>query len=361
MKALFLSSIAIVTVALALMVLPAEIGPGRAGPGIVSAGSSLPGDTNCDGTVDAIDATWVLWFSARLLDVLPCAENGDVNGDGTINALDAANILQFVAGLLNTLGPSQPLTATPIPTNTALPTSTPLPPTSTPPAPTDTPVPAADLDLSGTWDAHYSLSCSAAFSQEATVLSAAVDCGAGAVGTLEGSFDEAAGTFSLLPGALGVFTLSFEGIIVDGDSLSGTFSTASALLAVPLAEDGTFEAVRANPGGTELTGEWVMTLEDVFSGGCTIEIEQADFDLTAGLDCDSFGITLEGALDGRAVTLEGSLTAFVGAVLFVGVTVSDDGDSVEGTWRISPPGITGSFTATRRAEGAGSPPQAEVW
>ena len=360
MKALFLSSIAIVTVALALVTLPADVGPGRAGPGIVSAGSSLPGDANCDGTVDAIDATWVLWFSAGLLGVLPCAENGDVNGDGGINALDAVGILQFVAGLLNALGPSQPPTATPIPTNTALPTSTPLPPTSTPPAPTDTPVPAADLDLSGTWDAHYSLSCAAAFSQEATELSAAVDCGAGAAGTLEGSFDEAAGTFSL-SGQIGLFTASFEGIIVDGDSLSGTFSTASTLSAVPLAEGGTFEAVRVNPGGTELTGEWDMTLEDVFSGGCTIEIEQADFDLTAGLDCDSFGITLEGALDGRAVTLEGSLTAFVGAVLFVGVTVSDDGDSVEGTWRISPPGITGSFTATRRAEGAGNPPQAEVW
>ena len=355
MKALFLSSIAIVTVALALAALPAEVGPGRAGPGIVSAGSSLPGDTNCDGTVDAIDATWVLWFSARLLDVLPCAENGDVNGDGTINALDAANILQFVAGLLNTLGPSQPPTPTPIPTNTALPTSTPLPPTSTPPAPTDTPVPAADLDLSGTWDAHYSLSCAAAFSQDATALSAEVDCGAGAAGSLEGSFDAATGAFSL-SGALGLFTVSFEGTFVDGDSLGGTFSSASALSALPLAEAGTFEAIRATPGGTELTGEWVMTLTDVFSGGCTIEIDHNDDDLTARMDCDAFGITLEGTLDGRAVTLTGPLTAFVGAILFVGVTVSDDGDSVEGIWRITPPGITGSFTATRRAEGAGSLP-----
>ncbi len=85
--------------AVILAALPAELGPDRAHPGGVSAGTSLPGDVNCNGAVDAIDATLVLQFSAGLLDSPSCAENGDVNGDGSIDALDAALILQAVAGL----------------------------------------------------------------------------------------------------------------------------------------------------------------------------------------------------------------------------------------------------------------------
>ncbi|MCH8160877.1 MAG: hypothetical protein IIB88_03170, partial [Chloroflexi bacterium] len=125
-----------------------------------------------------------------------------------------------------------------------------MPPTATPFTPTDTPVPAAELDLSGTWDAHYSLSCAAVFDQEAAVLSAAVNCGALAAGTLNGSVDTAAGVFSL-SGQLGAMTVGLEGLIVDDDSLGGTYS------ALPLTEAGIFEAARVDPGsGTELDGEW---------------------------------------------------------------------------------------------------------
>ena len=354
MKASILSGIAFAIVALALVALPADVGPGRAEPDSVSAGNSLPGDVNCDGAVNSRDALWVLWFDAGLLGVLPCAEHGDVNGDGNIGPLDAALILQFDAGLLDALGPSQPPTSTPtlVPTNTALPTSTPLPPTATPFTPTDTPVPAAELDLSGTWDAHYSLSCAAVFDQEATVLSAAVNCGAFATGTLNGSVDTAAGVFSL-SGQLGAMTVGLEGLIVDDDSLGGTYS------ALPLTDAGIFEAVRVDSGsGTELDGEWVLMLEDIFSDGCTLEIEHLDGDLTTRLDCESLtpasGVTLEGTLDGSAVTLSGPFSLLGANTLLLEATVSEDGDSIEGTWEISPLGLAGSFTAARLAGTSGS-------
>ena len=66
---------------------------------------STPGDANCDGTVDPIDAAFILQFSAGLLGSLPCAGNADVSGDGITNPLDAALILQFSAGLLGSLPP----------------------------------------------------------------------------------------------------------------------------------------------------------------------------------------------------------------------------------------------------------------
>lgn len=59
------------------------------------------GDADCNGSVNAIDATRILQYSAELLDELECADGADVNDDGAINALDAALILQFVAGIID--------------------------------------------------------------------------------------------------------------------------------------------------------------------------------------------------------------------------------------------------------------------
>ena len=58
----------------------------------------LPGDADCNGEVDSIDAIYILQYDARLIDLVPCPDNADKNGDGAINALDAALILQHVAG-----------------------------------------------------------------------------------------------------------------------------------------------------------------------------------------------------------------------------------------------------------------------
>ncbi|MCH7697826.1 MAG: hypothetical protein IH865_02655 [Chloroflexi bacterium] len=65
----------------------------------------VAGDVNCDGTIDAVDAAFILQFSAGLLGSLPCAGGADVNHDGVTNPLDAALILQFAAGLIPSLPP----------------------------------------------------------------------------------------------------------------------------------------------------------------------------------------------------------------------------------------------------------------
>ncbi len=66
---------------------------------------ALPGDADCDGSVNSVDAAGVLQYSARLIPSLPCLGNGDANGQGTIDGVDALLILQFGAGLLASLPP----------------------------------------------------------------------------------------------------------------------------------------------------------------------------------------------------------------------------------------------------------------
>ncbi len=65
----------------------------------------LVGDANCDETVNAIDAAFVLQYAAGIINSLPCQGNGDTNEDGSINAIDAALILQYSAGIIHTLPP----------------------------------------------------------------------------------------------------------------------------------------------------------------------------------------------------------------------------------------------------------------
>lgn len=65
---------------------------------------NLPGDVNCDGRVNAIDAALILQVDAGLVRSLSCEKNADVSGDGAVNAIDAALVLQFDAGLIDSLG-----------------------------------------------------------------------------------------------------------------------------------------------------------------------------------------------------------------------------------------------------------------
>jgi hypothetical protein len=59
-----------------------------------------PGDVDCDGEVNPIDATLILQHVAGLLGELPCPQNADLNEDGQITAKDAEIILQMSAGLI---------------------------------------------------------------------------------------------------------------------------------------------------------------------------------------------------------------------------------------------------------------------
>jgi len=61
----------------------------------------LLGDANCDGEVNAVDATLILQNGAKMIESLPCPDLADVNGDGAIDAIDAAIVLQKVAGLID--------------------------------------------------------------------------------------------------------------------------------------------------------------------------------------------------------------------------------------------------------------------
>ncbi len=60
----------------------------------------LLGDADCSGEVTALDASWILQFSAEMIDELPCHDQADVNGDGHVDAVDATIVLQIVAGLI---------------------------------------------------------------------------------------------------------------------------------------------------------------------------------------------------------------------------------------------------------------------
>lgn len=67
--------------------------------------SRLMGDANCSGTVDAVDALFILQFEANIAASLPCPWNADVHQDGSMDSIDAALILQLVAGLIHRLPP----------------------------------------------------------------------------------------------------------------------------------------------------------------------------------------------------------------------------------------------------------------
>jgi len=63
--------------------------------------NKLLGDADCDGEITSLDASWILQYSAGLVEEVPCPDLADVNGDGHVDAVDSTIVLQKVAGLID--------------------------------------------------------------------------------------------------------------------------------------------------------------------------------------------------------------------------------------------------------------------
>ena len=58
------------------------------------------GDFNCDGSVNSLDAAWILQLAAGFVLQISNTCPSDVNHDGELNSVDVLLILQFDAGLI---------------------------------------------------------------------------------------------------------------------------------------------------------------------------------------------------------------------------------------------------------------------
>jgi hypothetical protein len=69
----------------------------------ITCGSKIAGDTDCNTSVNSLDAVLTLQRSATLVDHVACAQQADVNMDNRADAVDAALTLQYTVGLLDSL------------------------------------------------------------------------------------------------------------------------------------------------------------------------------------------------------------------------------------------------------------------
>jgi hypothetical protein len=186
------------------------------------------------------------------------------------------------------------------------------------------------------------------FAQTGPDLSAQVNCGNEFSGTLLGTIDSAAQTFTL-SGMFGLLPIEVQGTLSeDGNRIEGSWS------ALPLVPSGTLIGRRNTPDGVQLTGDWTVTVEGVFGGTCSAEIEHTGNDLSAHVVCDGRELgTFTGTFDAAtgAVALSGQFSEFV--ELTMEGTVSQDGRSFNGTWQLGQEGPRGIFEATRTDAPAG--------
>jgi uncharacterized repeat protein (TIGR01451 family) len=61
-------------------------------------GTFTQGDVDDDGDIDSVDALWILWLEADIVDSVPVPPAADVDKNGAIDVIDALLILQIEAG-----------------------------------------------------------------------------------------------------------------------------------------------------------------------------------------------------------------------------------------------------------------------
>jgi hypothetical protein len=200
---------------------------------------------------------------------------------------------------------------------------------------------SADVDATGEWSAAYSLSCSATFTQSGMSVTGSVDCGADIAVDVTGTFEM--NHLTLNGDFVGIPVMIEGDLASDGRTLQGTWS------APPLVTEGPFEATRqGSPSTMNVTGMWDVDVLNIFSGTCTVSIDQSGDDLSADVDCAGGPSgTFEGTIDREtgAATLGGPFSEFTSLEMMI--TVADDGDSFEGTWFIAPVGPGGVVRGER--------------
>jgi hypothetical protein len=201
---------------------------------------------------------------------------------------------------------------------------------------------AGGTDLSGTWSVRYLLSCTTSLTQSGSAISGTVDC-AEFRGTLAGTYSSASGELSLTGSIETVVPVAVEGVVASsGHSMQGSFT------ALPYVPNGTFEGQRVGAGdSSDLTGDWTLAVDGVFSGDCTVDVVHHGSAVDAAGACGPIS-ALAGTYDSSArhITLTG--TVLEQEVTIQG-TVSGSGDSIEGTWTIAAlrPPLSGVFLAER--------------
>ena len=61
----------------------------------------VPGDADCSGAADSVDALLILRYALGIVDTLPSFENADVTGDGVVDSTDSLLVLRCALGIIS--------------------------------------------------------------------------------------------------------------------------------------------------------------------------------------------------------------------------------------------------------------------
>ena len=61
----------------------------------------IPGDADCSGEADSVDALLILRYALGIVETLPSFENADVTGDGVVDSTDSLLVLRYALGIIS--------------------------------------------------------------------------------------------------------------------------------------------------------------------------------------------------------------------------------------------------------------------